>query len=119
MLLRNGVSGAKCDQGDARMLADMVRTGSRQLRPAARDSPEAEAIKVLARTHKTLIWERTRQTQRLRHQLREYFPRPRRRRSGMTWTPPTPSSCSRRPRTWPAAQPARRPDRRLRHHCSG
>jgi hypothetical protein len=29
---------------------------------------------VLARTHKTLIWERTRAVQRLRHQLREYFP---------------------------------------------
>jgi hypothetical protein len=29
---------------------------------------------VLARTHKTLIWERTRGVQRLRHQLREYFP---------------------------------------------
>jgi len=30
------------------------------------------AVKVVARTHKTLIWERTRQVQRLRHQLREY-----------------------------------------------
>jgi len=29
---------------------------------------------VLARTHKTLIWERTRAVQRLRHQLREYYP---------------------------------------------
>ena len=29
---------------------------------------------MVARTHKTLIWERTRQVQRLRHQLREYFP---------------------------------------------
>ena len=29
---------------------------------------------MLARTHKTLIWERTRAVQRLRHQLREYFP---------------------------------------------
>ncbi len=71
---RHGVSGAKSDGGDAHMLADMVRTDSRQLRPAAGDSPEAEGIKVLARTHKTLIWERTRQVQRLRHQLREYFP---------------------------------------------
>ena len=56
------------------MLADMVRTDSHQLRAAAGDSPEAEGIKVLARTHKTLIWERTRAVQRLRHQLREYFP---------------------------------------------
>jgi transposase len=71
---RHGVSRAKSDAGDAHMLADMVRTDSHQLRPAAGDSPEAEAVKVLARTHKTLIWERTRQAQRLRHQLREYFP---------------------------------------------
>jgi hypothetical protein len=71
---RHGVSGAKSDAGDAHVLADMVRTDSHQLREAAGDSPEAEGIKVLARTHKTLIWERARQEQRLRHQLREYFP---------------------------------------------
>ena len=71
---RHGVSGAKSDAGDAHALADMVRTDSHQLRPAAGDSPEAEGIKVLARTHKTMIWERTRVVQRLRHQLREYFP---------------------------------------------
>ena len=71
---RHGVSGAKSDSGDAHMLADMVRTDSRQLRAVAGDSAEAEGLKVLARTHKTLIWERTRQVQRLRHQLREYFP---------------------------------------------
>jgi hypothetical protein len=71
---RYAVSGAKSDAGDAHVLADMVRTDSHQLREAAGDSPEAEGIKILARTHKTLIWERTRQTQRLRHQLLEYFP---------------------------------------------
>jgi transposase len=71
---RLGVSGAKSDPGDSHMLADMVRTDSHQLRAVAGDSADAEGIKVLARTHKTLIWERTRQTQRLRHQLREYFP---------------------------------------------
>ena len=71
---RHGVSGAKSDAGDAHMLAGMVRTDSHQLRRAAGDSPEAEGVKVLARTHKTLIWERTRAVQRLRHQLREYFP---------------------------------------------
>ncbi len=67
---RHGVSGAKSDAGDAHMLAGMVRTDSRQLRSAAGDSPEAAGIKVLARTHKTMIWERTRAVQR----LREYFP---------------------------------------------
>jgi transposase len=71
---RHQVSGAKSDAGDAHALADMVRTDSHQLRPAAGDSPEAGGIKVLARTHKTMIWERTREVQRLRHQLREYFP---------------------------------------------
>jgi len=71
---RHHVSGAKSDAGDAHMLADMVRTDSHQLRAAAGDSPEAAGIKVLARTHKTMIWDRTRQVQRLRHQLREYFP---------------------------------------------
>ncbi len=43
---RHGVSRAKSDAGDAHMLADMVRTDSHQLRPAAGDSPEAEGIKV-------------------------------------------------------------------------
>src|SRR5579875_2904090 len=71
---RHGVSGAKSDAGDAHMLADMVRTDSHQLRAAAGDSPEAAGVKVLARTHKTLIWERTRAVQRLRALLREYFP---------------------------------------------
>ena len=68
------MSGAKSDRGDSHMLADMVRTDSHQLRVVAGDSPDAGAVKVVARTHKTLIWERTRQVQRLRHQLREYFP---------------------------------------------
>ncbi len=71
---RHGVSGAKSDAGDAHMLTDMVRTDSHQLRAVAGDSPGAEAVKVVARTHKTLIWERARQVQRLRYQLREYFP---------------------------------------------
>jgi transposase len=71
---RLGVSGAKSDAGDAHVLADMVRTHSHELRPVAGDTSRAEAIKVVARTHKTLIWERTRHTQRLRHALRDYFP---------------------------------------------
>jgi transposase len=71
---RHGVSGAKSDSGDAHMLADMVRTDSHQLRAVAGDSAEAEGLKALARTHKTMIWERTRQVQRLRHQLLAYFP---------------------------------------------
>src|SRR5919201_6169514 len=54
---RHGVSGAKSDAADAHMLADMVRTDSHQLRAAAGDSDQAEAVKVVTRTHKTMIWE--------------------------------------------------------------
>jgi hypothetical protein len=71
---RHSVSGAKSDPGDSHVLADMVRTDAHQLRPLAGDSQQAQAVKVVARAHKTLIWERTRHVQRLRHQLRDYFP---------------------------------------------
>ena len=71
---RHGVSGAKSDAGDAHVLADMVRTDSHQLRAVAGDTAQAAAVKVVTRTHKTLIWERTRHTQRLRHALQDYFP---------------------------------------------
>jgi transposase len=71
---RHGVSGSKSDAGDAHVLADMVRTDSHQLRPVAGDTGQAEAVKIVTRTHKTLIWERTRHAQRLRPALRDYFP---------------------------------------------
>ena len=71
---RHGTSGAKSDKGDAHTMTDMVRTDSHQLRPVAGDSPEAEAIKVAARAHQTLIWERSRHLLRMRAALREYFP---------------------------------------------
>ena len=59
---------------DAKLLADLVRTDRHNHRPIAGDSAEAEAIKVLARAHQSLIWERTRHTNRLRNALREYYP---------------------------------------------
>jgi transposase len=71
---RHGTSGAKSDKGDAHTMTDMVRTDSHQLRPVAGDSPGAEALKVAARAHQTLIWERSRHVLRLRAALREYFP---------------------------------------------
>src|SRR5450755_299201 len=71
---RHGVSGAKSDPGDAHVLADMVRTDSHQLRTVAGDTAQAAAVKVVTRTHKTLIWERTRHAHRLRHALHDYFP---------------------------------------------
>jgi transposase len=71
---RLSVSGAKSDPADAHLLADMVRTGHHQLRAVAGDSDLAEAVKVLARAHKTVIWEQTRHMLRMRSLLREYFP---------------------------------------------
>jgi hypothetical protein len=67
-------SGGKSDPSDARALAGMVRLMREQLRPVAGDRPLAEAVKILARAHQTLIWERTRHTLRLRSMLREFFP---------------------------------------------
>jgi transposase len=46
-----GGSGAKSDAGDAKVLADLVRTDRHNHRPVAGDSELAEAIKVLARAH--------------------------------------------------------------------
>src|SRR4051795_8165323 len=71
---RHHVSGAKSDASDAKLLADLVRTDRHNNRPIAADSPDAEAIKVLARAHQNLIWARTRHTNSLRSALREYYP---------------------------------------------
>ena len=71
---RHHVSGAKSDASDAKLLADLVRTDRHNHRPIAGDSPDAEAIKVLARAHQNLIWTRTQHTNRLRSALREYYP---------------------------------------------
>jgi hypothetical protein len=68
------VSGKKDDTFDAAGLADMVRTRRHQLREVAADSDEAEAVKVAARAHQKLVWERTRHMLRMRSALREYFP---------------------------------------------
>src|SRR6202043_3650396 len=71
---RHGTSGAKSDAGDAHTLADMVRTDRHQTRVVAGDSEQAQAVKVVARAHQTLIWERHRHMLRLRTALREFFP---------------------------------------------
>ncbi len=71
---RHSTSGAKSDPGDAKVLADMVRTDRHNHRPVAGDSEEVEAIKVLARAHQSMIWSRGRQTNALRSTLREFYP---------------------------------------------
>jgi transposase len=71
---RHHVSGAKSDTSDAKLLADLVRTDRHNHRLIAGDTADAEAIKVLARAHQSLIWSRTRHTNALRNALREYYP---------------------------------------------
>jgi hypothetical protein len=71
---RHSVSGAKSDRGDAKVLADLVRTDRHNHRRIAGDSELVEAIKVLARAHQSAIWSRQRQLNRLRSALREFYP---------------------------------------------
>jgi len=71
---RHRTSGAKSDPGDARVLADLVRTDRHLHRQVACDTDLAETAKVLARAHQSLIWSRQREVNRLRSALREFYP---------------------------------------------
>src|SRR4051794_26311936 len=71
---RHSTSGAKSDTADAHLLAEIVRLDRAPHRPVAGDSAEGEAIKLTARAHQSLVWDRTRHVLRLRSALREYFP---------------------------------------------
>jgi transposase len=71
---RHTTSRAKSDRGDAKMLADLVRTDRHNHRPVAPDSELLAAIKILARAHQSLIWTRQRQLNALRSALREFYP---------------------------------------------
>jgi transposase len=71
---RHTAGGAKSDPGDAKVLADMVRTDRHNHRPIAGDSEGVEAVKVLARAHQRMVWSRGRQTNLLRSTLREFYP---------------------------------------------
>ena len=71
---RHVTSGAKSDAGDAKVLADLVRTDRAAHRPIAGDSEMLEALKVLARAHQLACWSRGRQANTLRSTLREFYP---------------------------------------------
>ncbi len=71
---RHATSGAKSDPGDAKVLADLVRTDRHNHRPVAGDSELVEGVKLLARAHQSAIWGRQRQVNALRSSLREYYP---------------------------------------------
>lgn len=71
---RHSTSGAKSDPGDAYVLAEIARLDRHNHRPIAGDTELADAIKVLARAHQSLIWNRQRQVNQLRSTLREFYP---------------------------------------------
>jgi len=71
---RHATSGAKSDTGDAKLLAELVRTDRHNHRPVAGDSEQAQGIQVLARGHQNLIWSRQRLMNQLRNALREFYP---------------------------------------------
>jgi hypothetical protein len=71
---RHAVSGAKSDAGDAKVLADLVRTDRHNHRPVSGDSPLVDGVKIIARAHQSAIWGRQRQLNALRSALREYYP---------------------------------------------
>jgi transposase len=71
---RHCTSGAKSDAGVAHVLAEIVRLDRAHHRPVAGDSELGEAVKLVARSHQSLVWDRTRHILRLRSVLREFFP---------------------------------------------
>jgi hypothetical protein len=71
---RHHVSGAKSDSGDAKVLADLVRTDRQNHRAVAGDSALVDGVQVLARAHQNLIWSRQRQVNALRSSLKDYYP---------------------------------------------
>ena len=71
---RHSTSGAKSDPGDAKVLADMVRTDRHNHRAVSADSETVQAVKILARAHQSMIWSKVRQSNGLRSTLREFYP---------------------------------------------
>jgi transposase len=71
---RHATSGAKSDPGDAKVLADLVRTDRHNHREVSGDTEAVEGVKIIARAHQNAIWGRQRQVNTLRSSLREYYP---------------------------------------------
>ena len=71
---RYAVSRAKSDAGDAFVLANILRTDRAQHRQVPADSELVRAIRVLARGQQDAVWDRQQAQNKLRSQLREYYP---------------------------------------------
>ncbi len=71
---RMGAARAKSDPGDARLLAELVRTDRARFRVLAPSDPETAALRRLVRTRDELVTERTRLANRLRGLLEDAWP---------------------------------------------
>jgi transposase len=71
---RYGSTGAKSDPGDAYVLADVLRSDKRRLKPLKPDSSETRALRALTRTRKDLVEARVGLMNQLRAQLELCFP---------------------------------------------
>ena len=71
---RFGAARAKSDPGDARLLADLVRTDRARFRVLAPSDPETAALRRLVRTRDELVSERTRLANRLSALLEDTWP---------------------------------------------
>jgi transposase len=71
---RYGSAGNKDDRFDAYVLADVVRTDARRLRPLVRDSPATIALRSAVRARKDLVTHRVAAANQLRAHLQNVFP---------------------------------------------
>jgi len=71
---RYGSAGNKDDRFDAYVLADVVRTDARRLRPMERDSGQTTALRSTVRTRRDLVGHRVAAANQLRAHLQTVFP---------------------------------------------
>ncbi|MFI9240277.1 IS110 family transposase [Streptomyces sp. NPDC053079] len=71
---RHSVARKKSDAIDAATLANILRVDMAEHRPLPKDSELAQAIAVLARAQQDAVWARTQSHNKLRSQLREFYP---------------------------------------------
>jgi transposase len=71
---RYGSAGNKDDRFDAYVLADVVRTDARRLRPMQRDSEQATALRTTVRARRDLVGHRVAAANQLRAHLQLVFP---------------------------------------------
>ena len=71
---RHGQSGKKSDAGDARVLADILRTDAHRHRRLPAVTEHGSAVKALARQHQEAVWAMQQTANRLRSVLLEFYP---------------------------------------------